>query len=43
MYRALDLVDVDDIAVLVESNLFLRSRCLDRVLGGENLVEFLEL
>ena len=39
----LNLVDINDIAILVETNLLLGGGSLDRVLGREYLVEFLKL
>jgi hypothetical protein len=36
-------MDVDDIAVLVETKLFLGGRSLHGVLGGKDFIEFLKL
>lgn len=39
----LDLMDIDHVAILVDSNRLLLQRRLDRVLVMEDLVEFLKL
>jgi hypothetical protein len=43
MYASLDFLDIYYLAVCVEAEPLLGNRCLDRVLGVEDLVEFLEL
>jgi hypothetical protein len=43
MYTSSDVLDIYYLAICIKAEPLLGNRCLDRVLGVEDLVEFLEL